>query len=145
MTTQMLGAVVRLCNGVSPYDRYTIADIHRLFLPPIVCDQCWEFVSAGITAGFVSWALFDDERAQAFLKQRPILPEDWRSGDQLWVIDWIAPHVPVAQMAQMGRFLRAVWRERYPDIDELYFTRSNQPHQLRSFKRKARITDGQQR
>jgi len=131
----MLGAVVRLCDGVTPYDRYTIADIHRLFLPPIVLDQCWEFVSRGMTCGFVSWALFDDERAQAFFEQRPIVHDDWCSGDQLWVIDWISPGVTVAQMAQMGRFLRGLWRERYPNIGQLHFTRSRDPYQLRSFGR----------
>ena len=134
----MLGAVVRLCDGVSPYDGYTIADIHRLFLPPIVLDQCWEFVSRGVTAGFVSWALFDDERAQAFFEHRPIVHDDWCSGDQLWVIDWISPGVTVAQMAQMGRFLRHLWRERYPDIEQLHFMRLRNLYQLRSFERRVR-------
>ena len=124
-----------MCGALEAYRRFTIEDMHRLFLPPIELDQCWEFASRGMTAGFVSWALFDDARAQAFFEQRPIVHDDWRSGDQLWVIDWSSPGATVSQMAQMGRFLRHQWRERYPDIEQLHFTRLRDPHHLRSFER----------
>ncbi|MBV8042330.1 toxin-activating lysine-acyltransferase [Pluralibacter sp.] len=62
-------------------------------------------------AFFMSWAWFNEEAEQHYLMaHRLLLPESgWRSGDRMWVIDWIAPFGDTRQMAQL------VLNELFPD------------------------------
>ena len=46
----------------------------------------------GNPVGYASWALMSVEAEVRYIKQSSALsPEDWRSGDRLWIIDLITP------------------------------------------------------
>ena len=76
-------------------DRYrsrTVADIERLFWPAIQTQQYRVAIRDGCAVGFVSWAFLGEEEAAGFANRtRPLQPEDWRSGDHIWIIDLLAP------------------------------------------------------
>lgn len=42
---------------------------------------------------YMAWALMDEAAERRYLSQPPVLmPEaDWRCGDRMWVLDWVAP------------------------------------------------------
>lgn len=78
----------------SPRHRgYSIADIERLILPPMLTDQCIILAdeNANVCA-FGSVAFFTEDVAQAYIAQeRKIQPGDWNAGESPWLIDAIAP------------------------------------------------------
>jgi len=46
----------------------------------------------GALLGYASWAYLDQESEQRFEQgDRRLRPQDWKSGDRPWLIDFIAP------------------------------------------------------
>lgn len=73
--------------------RWTIQDFVRLIYPPAELGQV---VAArnpdGRVVGFATIGLFSPEVSAGYIdKTRKILPRDWRSGDELWLVDVVAP------------------------------------------------------
>jgi cytolysin-activating lysine-acyltransferase len=69
-----------------------MADLEWLVLPPVLLRKFRIFRCRGVPIGFASWAYLSEE-AEARFKAgaRRLKPEDWKSGDRLWLIDVIAP------------------------------------------------------
>ncbi|MBA5777673.1 toxin-activating lysine-acyltransferase [Stappia sp. F7233] len=46
-----------------------------------------------VPIGFASWAYLGEEPAERIVKKgiRRLMPTDWKSGDEFWLIDFIAP------------------------------------------------------
>lgn len=84
--------MVGLCAYRGVYLGWTIADIARLFLPPLRERQCKLYFEGGTCSAFVTWALLSCElssRLRLCFEDPP--PDQWRSGDQLWIIDMVGP------------------------------------------------------
>jgi cytolysin-activating lysine-acyltransferase len=49
--------------------------------------------NAGIPVCFASWAYFNGESEERIVQQgiRRFMTTDWKSGDQLWLIDFLSP------------------------------------------------------
>jgi cytolysin-activating lysine-acyltransferase len=77
----------------SPLHRQTfLADLERTILPALMCQQYRIFKHRQVPVGFVTWAYVNDEIDARFLAGKPVLkPEEWRSGDRIWVVDLVAP------------------------------------------------------
>lgn len=67
---------------------------------------------------FMSWAWFDEDAEQRYLTQHHLLLKeaDWRSGNRMWVTDWVAPFGDTRQMAKLvlsqlfsDHCFRALW------------------------------------
>lgn len=69
-----------------------MTDADWLVLPAISLEQYKLWTREGRPYGFASWAFLGPD-AEARIKQgiRRIMPIDWKSGDALWLIDFIAP------------------------------------------------------
>lgn len=69
-----------------------LADMEWYFLPPFRYRQFRVFHKDKAPIAFVSWAYVSDE-VEERLKAGAVRlkPEDWRSGDNLWLIDLCAP------------------------------------------------------
>ncbi len=69
-----------------------VGDIDWAVLPPIVLDQCRLYTKGGLPYAFVTWALVSPEVAQRLRSPQPkIAPHEWKSGEEVWLIDAIAP------------------------------------------------------
>jgi cytolysin-activating lysine-acyltransferase len=73
--------------------RWMVADLVRLIYPPTHLGQVVVVTDArGRLAGFGTIGLFSQEAAEGYrMGVRPIQPQDWRSGDELWLVDVVAP------------------------------------------------------
>ena len=95
------------------YRPYRLADIDRLFFPPIMLDQYYTFedVDHVVLNGFVSWANLTEEAEAGFInRSRKLQPGDWSAGDysRIWIIDCLAPHGGIMKMARhVSKDLRA--------------------------------------
>jgi cytolysin-activating lysine-acyltransferase len=64
----------------------------------------------GLPLHYTSWAFFDEERERQYLKDtNSITFNDWKCGDRMWFIDWIAPH------GGSRSFIEKLRREFFPD------------------------------
>lgn len=94
-----MGPVIMLYMQSSHRRFKFIGDIEWLLLPPLVSDQCKLYMKKEYPISFVSWAYLDEEAEKRMLKNGGKLrPEDWRSGDRLWLIDIVAPFGGVSNM-----------------------------------------------
>jgi hemolysin-activating ACP:hemolysin acyltransferase len=70
-------------NGVK------VKDIFYHIYPSIVLGQCKAHRDEDGVYGFRNWAFLSKEAEQKFLETREIGFDDWKSGENLWVIDSI--------------------------------------------------------
>lgn len=87
-----LGPVIMLYLQ-SPHRRYQfISDLEWLLIPPLVSGQCKLYMKQEYPISFVSWAFLTEEVEKRLLANGGRLrPEDWASGERLWLIDIVAP------------------------------------------------------
>ena len=85
------------------YRPYRLADIDRLFVPPIMLGQYYTLEHGEFLTGFVSWANLTEEAEAGFInRSRKLQPGDWSAGDysRIWIIDCLAPHGGIMKMAR---------------------------------------------
>ncbi len=123
----VLGDITELCLGSELHRNWYIKDIQRLFIVPMEIDQARLFYRDGKVIGFISWAFLSYEAENSFLNRtRKLQPEDWKSGQRIYIMDLIAPYGDVGTLGRWVReYLtpiapsfntdRAYWVRRYPD------------------------------
>jgi hemolysin-activating ACP:hemolysin acyltransferase len=91
---------------------WTVRDLYRLIIPPIERNQCiFAYFNANLI-GFCTWGCFSKEVAQHFISGiRVLTPYDWESGDDLWIVDAIAPY---GYVSLLGKKIYALLKERFP-------------------------------
>jgi len=95
----------------------TMVDVESRTLPALVLEQCKLYVQSdtgGLPMAFVSWARLSDEAEAKYMATQRISPSDWKSGDNLWLIDIVTPY---------GN-QESIFRELYNDLlkgEDIYF------------------------
>ena len=76
-----------------PQRRFTfIADIDWRLMPPLVLDQCQLYKKQDLPWGFCTWANVSDAVDARLRSQAPLIaPHEWRSGENAWLVDVVAP------------------------------------------------------
>ncbi len=98
-------SILKLCLGSEVHRQWFVKDIERLFIKPLEDDLARLFYRDGKIIGFGSWAFLSDEVQDAFKSgSRKLQSEDWKSGNNIWVIDAIAPN---KEIGFVGRWLRS--------------------------------------
>lgn len=90
---ELLGEIASLLLASNLHRKYLINDIGAVFLPPIHLNQFRIYKNkAGDPIALVTWAFFSQEIETKYLsKEYSLKPQDWKSGDRLWSIDFLAP------------------------------------------------------
>ncbi|SDI66677.1 cytolysin-activating lysine-acyltransferase [Propionivibrio dicarboxylicus] len=69
-----------------------VADIDWAILPPVMLDQCHLYYKDGVPSAYFSWALVNEAVAGRMRASLPkIAPHEWRCGEDVWIIDVVAP------------------------------------------------------
>jgi len=69
-----------------------VGDLDWAVLPPVVLDQCRLYTKSGLPYAFITWALVNDTVAARLRSAQPkIAPHEWKCGDEVWIIDAVAP------------------------------------------------------
>jgi cytolysin-activating lysine-acyltransferase len=70
-----------------------ITDIDWLVTPPIMLNQFRLWQKDRNPVGFAFWAYLGEEAEERIVTKgiRRLMPTDWKSGDTLWLIDFISP------------------------------------------------------
>ncbi len=94
--TPDLSSILGQAAGVmmhSPLHKHMfVQDLEWLLMPPIGLKQFRLWRRDNLPVAFASWAFLNDEAATRLAAGvRRLAPAEWRSGDQLWLIDLVCP------------------------------------------------------
>ena len=89
----LIGQITTLMLASKLHKKYLIDDIGAMFLPAIHLNQFRIYRNKdGDPIGIVTWAFLSDKNQEDYQKGlRSLKLEDWNSGDNGWIIDFIAP------------------------------------------------------
>lgn len=90
----LVGHVCWLYSQAKTHKYFNFADIEPRILPPLLLKQCKLYIQGNMGSlpmGFVSWARLSEEAELKYIHTQKLRPEDWKSGDRVWVIDMLAP------------------------------------------------------
>jgi cytolysin-activating lysine-acyltransferase len=98
---EAVGHMVGLCAFSGHYLNWTISDIGRLFIPPVMLGQCKFWFNEGRLTAFATWAYLSDECDER-IRTTFADPDDqaWNSGRKLWIIDLVAPYGNVMEVVK---------------------------------------------
>lgn len=78
-----------------------VGDIDWAILPPVILDQCRLYTKDGIPFAFFTWALVNDAVDQRLRSGTPrIAPNEWQSGEHLWLVDVVTPFGKTEEMIE---------------------------------------------
>lgn len=112
----MLDHVINLLAHSENHHHFTVEQINRCIIPPVNLNQCCGIVENGHLVAWCSWAFLSEEKADIFLDGiYKIQPDDWRSGDVLVIMDFVAPFGHMKKLYTLCRSLfpqnqTAKWR-----------------------------------
>ncbi len=90
--TDVLAHVVGLMLQSPAHKHLFLADLEWLVMPPLMLRQSRLFRKDGAPVGYATWAYLSDEAEDRFKNgARRMRPDDWKSGENLWLIDLVAP------------------------------------------------------
>jgi hemolysin-activating ACP:hemolysin acyltransferase len=93
---------LKLFNMSEIHRYWSVADLDRLLIPPLEIDQCIFASRNNSIIGFCTWGLFSNRVSNGFANRSHLLQrEDWKSGDNLWIVDLISPYGDVRLFAQL--------------------------------------------
>ncbi len=88
----VLGEIVWLMSQSPIHKQFFISDLEWFVMTPILHKQFRLFYAKDRPIGVVLWAYVNDEVAKRLADGTSKLrPQDWKWGDQLWVVEVIAP------------------------------------------------------
>lgn len=74
--------------------KYSIASAYLWLWPAVRLNQIvYTAGRSGVWTGYATWAYFTSESATSFVKSDPpfLHVSDWNEGDELWIVDFVAP------------------------------------------------------
>ncbi|MEY8843003.1 toxin-activating lysine-acyltransferase [Cribrihabitans sp. XS_ASV171] len=105
-TVTEFGAVCFLAARSKRLQGFPVGALSHWWDMPLALGQYWVFRHEGVPRAAISWAALSSEAERRYVVERKgLTPQDWRSGPQIWVIDWIAPFQIKGLNAQLRRWL----------------------------------------
>lgn len=82
--------VVDLFRNFKKYDCMTDNELRLYLMPSMNLKQCKRFYKGEQLVGFVNWAYIHNLTEQRFKKTGKIMATEWKSGNNLWLIEIVS-------------------------------------------------------
>ena len=90
--SHMLGEIVWIYSQSPTHKHFAIGDLEWMMMPALALEQYRVFRGDKTPVGVALWAYLSDEAEQKLDSGAGRLrPDEWKSGDNLWLVDMIAP------------------------------------------------------
>ncbi len=88
----LLGPITWLMMQQGATRNLLVSDLEWRVMPALVLDQARLHMKDESPIAFVTWAKLSPEAADRY-RHAPhrLTPADWKSGDQIWIVDLVAP------------------------------------------------------
>jgi cytolysin-activating lysine-acyltransferase len=125
---EVLGMVTHLAS-MSSYRKWRVSTIDCNIVPALKANQCKVYVNdRRKPVAFVTWALVDDECHEALRLSGKNPPSGkWNSGNNLWLIDLVAPFAA----SDARHVVRDLQRNLFPHVASAYSVRRNPDNSIR--------------
>lgn len=91
-TIPLLGAVCWLMMQHTATRHTLLSELQWRVMPALVLGQAKLYLRGGAPLAYVSWARLSPEIAARYqMAPHHLAPADWRSGEQVWIVDFCAP------------------------------------------------------
>lgn len=117
----MLDHIIHLLAHSNIHKDWNVQQVSRLIIPPVNLNQSIGIVEDGYLKAWASWGFLSEKKSDMFLEGKyELQPEDWRSGDVLVFMDFVAPFGHTRKLYRMCRQLfpkypKAEWRRHTKD------------------------------
>jgi cytolysin-activating lysine-acyltransferase len=89
---QMLGEIVWLMSQSPVHKQLFIGDLEWFCMPAILLEQFRIFYGPQTPAAVALWAsVSDDTQARLLAGGYKLRPDEWKNGDNMWLIELVAP------------------------------------------------------
>ncbi len=90
---EAMGHGVWLMTQVPTHKHLFLVDLEWALMPPIALGQFRLWRDKGMPVGLATWAYLSEEVEKRMLESgvNKLAPQDWKSGDRLWVMDMLFP------------------------------------------------------
>jgi cytolysin-activating lysine-acyltransferase len=100
-TSEVLGEIVWLMSQSPLHKQLFISDTEWLVMTPMLLQQFRLFYDKAKPVGVIFWASVSEEvEARLAAGTTRMRPQDWKSGDRLWVVEAIAPFGAAEEMVK---------------------------------------------
>jgi len=112
----MLDHIINLLAQSPAHQGFTIGQVNTCIVTPHNLNQAVGIFEDGQLVAWASWGWLSEEKADKFLDGHlNLTPEDWRSGDVLIFMDFVAPYGHARKLYRLCRNLfpdypKAEWR-----------------------------------
>ncbi|MEM9476599.1 MAG: toxin-activating lysine-acyltransferase [Pseudomonadota bacterium] len=87
-----MGDALFLATRSPRHREMSVGMLRAALEPPILLEQYKVFRFDDVPRGMITWARLSPEAERRYVQGEPFQPDDWASGDRLWLIDLIAPY-----------------------------------------------------
>ncbi len=95
----VLGAVAWLMMQQPGVRNTLLSELDWRVMPPLVLEQAKLYMRESAPIAYVSWAKLSDAVAQRYVAgPHQLMASDWKSGEQVWIIDLIVPFGGAAEI-----------------------------------------------
>ncbi len=99
--SEVLGEIVWLMSQSALHKQFFISDLEWLVMTPVMLQQFRLFYDKDKPIGVAFWATVNAEVEECLAAGTSRLrPQDWKSGDRLWVVEVIAPFGRAEEMVK---------------------------------------------
>jgi cytolysin-activating lysine-acyltransferase len=100
-TSEVLGEITWLMSQSPLHKQLFISDLEWLVMTPMLLQQFRLFYDKDKPIGVLFWATVSEEvEARLATGMSRMRPQDWKSGDRLWVVEVIAPFGGAEEMVK---------------------------------------------
>jgi cytolysin-activating lysine-acyltransferase len=104
--SEVLGEILWLFSHSPVHQRLRLFEIEQLILPAFKHQRYRIYKRAGIPIGYVAIARLSKDIEEAWLRRGyKLQPDDWASGNRLWIMHFIAPFGDTLEVR------KRLWRE----------------------------------
>jgi cytolysin-activating lysine-acyltransferase len=96
-TLRLYGDVFFLALRSPRHYGHSLASLRPALEPPLILGQVRVFRFDEVPRGFFTWAWLSPEAERKLVTGGQLDPDDWRSGEKLWLIDLVAPYQGLTQ------------------------------------------------
>jgi len=89
--SEVFGQATWLMTQSRGHRNMFISDLEWMVMPPLLLRQFRLFPGKDQPLGMALWAQLSDEASQRLEQGGKLKPEDWKSGDNFWLVELLAP------------------------------------------------------
>lgn len=99
-----LGDILFLVAHSQMHHHFKMHKVKKIFIPPVKLGQYRIFYMNSKPSAVCTWAWVSDEILHKLQNEGYLIqPEDWQSGKNLWLADWISPFGRTREMVRSMR------------------------------------------